>query len=177
MTMWCKSWKVAKGKDKVKERESELRKTIKAIVHCNIFEDNPIEQGYEGPYDVVMSNLCIDGACKSVDEFNAALTKIARLLKPAGKLTIYADSTSPANVGKLYSYGVGESDNRFPFISLSREFATVSLTNAGFTDIYIDGCDDGAIKEDKYSDKVGSWAMTMPEDFLGFMFIHATKKP
>ena len=166
-----------KGKEEAKERQLELRKTIKAIVHCNIFEENPIEQGYEGPYDVVMSNLCIDGACKTIEEYNTALSKIASLLNPAGKLTMYVTATSTANVGKNYSYGVGERDDRFPFIGLSREFLMVTLEKAGFTDIYIDGCDHGGIKEDKYSDKVGSWAMTMPEEFLGFLFIHATKNP
>ena len=169
-----------KGKDAAREREMELRKTIKAVVHCDIFDENPIEKGYEGPYDVVMSNLCIDGACKTIEEFKTALSKLACLLKPAGKLTMYVSSTSDSNVGRSYSYGVGDSGDGldwFPFISFTREFLTATLENAGFTDIYIDGCDHGSLQEDKLSGNVGSWAMTMPEDFLGFLFVYATKKP
>ena len=166
-----------KGKDVAEEREAEMRKTIKAVVHCNIFDDNPIEKGYEGPYDVVMSNLCLDGACKTIDEFKMGLRKLASLLKPGGKLTMYVDAISDDNVGKNYSYGVGDSDDmeRFNFIGFSREFLTAVLEGAGFTDIYINGCDRGTLKEDKLSGNVGAWATTMPEDFLGFLFAHATK--
>ena len=169
------------GTDAAKERETEMRKTVKAVVHCDIFADSPIEKGYEGPYDVIMSNLCIDGACKTIDEFKTSLNKLTRMLKPGGKFTMYTTSTNDANLGKNYAYGVGESDDAgldwFPFLSFTREFLTTTLENAGFTDIYIDGCDHGTLKEDKLAGKVGSWAATMPEDFLGFLFLHATKKP
>ena len=148
------------------------------MVHCDIFQDNPIEKGYEGPYDVVMNNLCFDAACKTIEEFKTALSKLASLLKPGGKLTMYVDSISDANVGKTYLYGVGDSDDmeRFSFIGFSREFLTTTLESAGFTDVYINGCDSGTLKEDKLSGNVGAWAMTMPEDFLGYLFVHATKK-
>ena len=168
-----------KGKDATEEREAEMRKAIKAVVHCDIFQENPIEKGYEGPYDVVMSNLAIDGACKTIEEFKTALRKLADLLKPGGRLTMYTSSTSDANVGKKYSYGVGDSGDsldRFPFLAFTREVLTGLLEGAGFTDVYINGCDSGTLKEDKLSGNVGAWAMTMPEDFLGFLFVHATKK-
>ena len=50
----------------VEEREKRLRSIVKAVVHCDITQDIPIEKGYEGPYDVVMSILCISNACKSI---------------------------------------------------------------------------------------------------------------
>ena len=45
------------------EREESLRKAIKAVVACGITQDPPIAEGYEGPYDVVMSMLCIENGC------------------------------------------------------------------------------------------------------------------
>ena len=44
-------------------REETLRKAIKVIVPCNITQDPPIAKGYEGPYDVMMSMLCIENCC------------------------------------------------------------------------------------------------------------------
>ena len=169
-----------KGKDEAKEREMEMRKTIKAVVHCDIFDENPIEKGYEGPYDVIMSNLAIDGACKTIEEIKTALNKLSRLLKPGGKFTMYTGSTSTSNVGRNYVYGVGETGDSldwFPCLCFTREFLTATFESAGFTDIYIDGCDHGTLKADKLSGNVGAWASTMPEEFLGFLFVHATKKP
>jgi nicotinamide N-methyltransferase len=169
-----------KGKDAAEERQMEMRKTIKAVVHCDIFDENPIEKGYEGPYDVVMSNLCLDGACKTIDEFKTGLRKLACLLKPGGRITMYVDAVGdPGNVGTNYSYGVGDSDGgmeRFNFLGFTRESLTALLESAGFTDVYINGCDRGTLEEDKLSGNVGAWAMTMPEEFLGFLFVHATKK-
>ena len=170
----------SKGKEEAKQREAELRKTIKAVVHCDIFQENPIEKGYEGPYDVVMSNLCIDGAAKNLEEYKSALIKLTSLIKPSGKLTMYTGSVDSSHVGKEYSYGVGESGEdlvRFSWIGFTRESLTAILESVGYTDVYIDGCDSGSLKEDKFSDKVGPWAKTMPELFHGFLFVSATKKP
>ena len=76
----------------------------------------PLNKGTKDPiYDVVMSNLCIDGACKTIKEFNTALSKIASLRNPAGKLTMYIISaTSTANVGGNYSYGVHCDSLKYP---------------------------------------------------------------
>ena len=149
----------------------ELQKKIKAVVHCDIFEDNPIEIGYKGPYDIVMSNQCIDGACRSIEEFKAALSKLACVLKPGGKFIINCNSN--INLGRCCTYGVAGQE--FPSVSITREFAIAALENAGFTDLYIDGCDHD-FNEAKASGTIGSWAAHQPEDFLGFLFIYATKK-
>ena len=78
----------------------------------------PLNKGTKDPidiYDVVMSNLCIYGACKTIKEFNTALSKIASLRNPAGKLTMYIISaTSTANVGGNYSYGVHCDSLKYP---------------------------------------------------------------
>ena len=71
-----------KGEREARNRENELRKAIKATVQCDIFQDNPIEAGYEGPYDIIMNNQCIDGASKSLEEFQAGVAKLVQLLKP-----------------------------------------------------------------------------------------------
>ena len=44
-----------KDEDEVQKRDENLRKAIKAVVPCDITQDSPIAEGYEGPYDIVMS--------------------------------------------------------------------------------------------------------------------------
>ena len=163
-----------KGEKEAREREMELRKVIKAVVHCDIFEDQPIEPGYEGPYDIVMSNQCIDGASKSLEEFKAGVVKLTRLLKPGGKFTMITNSN--INLGKCCTYSVGESGEKFPSVGIAREFLLTTLEGAGFTNLYIDGYECG-FKEAIASGTVGSWALHQPEDFLGYLFIYGTKKP
>ena len=52
-----------KNENEIETREETLRKAIKAIVPCDITQDPPIAKGYEGPYNVVMSMLCIENGC------------------------------------------------------------------------------------------------------------------
>lgn len=161
-----------KGENETRERETELRRKIRAMVHCDIFEDSPIQAGYEGPYDIVMSNMCIDGVCKSLEEFEVAVSKLARLLKPGGKFTIITNSN--LNLGSCCTYGVGGSGDTFPSIGITREFLLTTLKSAGFTDLHIDGCEHG-FKEAIAAGSVGSWALHQPDDFLGFLFVYGTK--
>lgn len=164
-----------KGQKEAEEREIELRQKIRAIVRCDIFEDNPIEAGYEGPYDIVMSNMCIDGVCRSAEEFEVAIEKLAHLVRPGGKFT--AITNSYPTLGKCCTYGVGEAaaSEKFPSVSITVEFLQTTLANAGFVDIHIDECEHG-FKEAISSGSVGPWALHQPDDFLGFLFACATKK-
>lgn len=164
-----------KGEREAKEREKELRLKIRGIVWCDIFEDNPIEAGYEGPYDIVMSNMCIDGVCRTPQEFEVAVGKLAHLVRPGGKFT--AITNSYPTLGKCCTYGVGDEavNSKFPSVSITREFLQCSLANAGFVDIHIDECEQ-SFKDAISSGSVGPWALHQPDDFLGFLFAYATKK-
>lgn len=163
-----------KGEKEAREREKELQKAIKATVQCDIFNDNPIEAGYEGPYDIVMSNQCIDGASKSLEEFQAGVAKLALLLKPGGRLTMITNSN--INLGRSCTYSVGESGEKFPSVGITKEFLVATLERTGFADLYVDTCEHG-FKEAIAAGTVGSWAIHQPDDFLGYLFIHGTKKP
>ena len=36
-----------------------------------------------------MTTLCLDGACQSLDDYNAAIKRFSQLLKPGGKIFIF----------------------------------------------------------------------------------------
>lgn len=162
-----------KGEREARNREEELRKAIKATVQCDIFQDNPIEAGYEGPYDIIMSNQCIDGASKSLEEFQAGVAKVVQLLKPGGKLTMITNSN--INLGRSCTYTVGESGEKFPSVGITREFLVATLEGIGIMDLHVDVCEHG-FKEAIAAGTVGSWAQHQPDDFIGYLFVSGTKK-
>ena len=70
------------------KREEELRQVIEAVIPCDIHNDLPVEQAYHGPYDLILSSYCLESTCKSLKEFSGAVSKLAELTKPGGKLVI-----------------------------------------------------------------------------------------
>ena len=68
----------------VAEVENELRSKTKAVVWCDFTKDKLIEEGYEGPYDVVMSFLCLEDAAGDSEEYVSNLKRILSLLQVNG---------------------------------------------------------------------------------------------
>ena len=73
----------------VKERESKVRQLVKAVVHCDVTKDPPIEQGYDTLYDVVICSLVLEGASSSPEEYKSNFIHLSSLVKPGGSLLLY----------------------------------------------------------------------------------------
>lgn len=116
-----------------KQREGQLRTILKAVVHCDIAQDPPIEKDHQGPYDVVISYLCITNGCKTSDDFLKAVSKLARLVKSGGYLLLCviepeqkSGSTTYYNIGnKIYS--ALAVDRAFVQSSLERDFQEITV--------------------------------------------------
>lgn len=54
-----------------------------------ITKDPPIAEGFEGPYDVIMSILCIENGCLTKDEYKAAVRRIVSLTKKGENFLLY----------------------------------------------------------------------------------------
>lgn len=71
------------SEDAEEKREQELRDKITEITSCNIraesFLDSQVKQ-----FDVIHTNLCLEIACESMEEFSKCLAKLGELLKPGG---------------------------------------------------------------------------------------------
>ena len=63
-----------KGEKEVGEREEQVRKLLKAIVHCDVTQDPPIERGYDQLYDVVTSSLVMESTARNHDEYVANIS-------------------------------------------------------------------------------------------------------
>ena len=120
------------GKDgeETLKREENLRKAIKGVVPCDITRDPPIAEGFEGPYNVVMSILCIENGCLTRDEYKAAVKRIASLIKPGGTLLLH--STVRNKEGQGY-YHVGKT--KYVQVALPLQFVLTTLKENGFADI------------------------------------------
>ena len=121
------------GKDEseVQEREEDLRKAIKAVVPCNITQDPLIAKGYEGPYDVVMSMLCIENGCLTRNEYKAAVRRLAILVKRGGNFLLYSSVRNrEENDDTPGYYSVG--NERHIQVALPLQFVLTTLKESGF---------------------------------------------
>ena len=117
-----------KSKEKAAKREEESRQVIKAVIPCDIHKDPPVEPAYCGPYDVIVTSFCLESACNSLEEYSGAVPKLAKLLKPEGKLVITVEGP-----GDTFFYVVGE--KKFFALSIREEALTTILQQNGFHDI------------------------------------------
>ena len=119
-----------KSEQEATSRQEQLRKVVKAVVPCDISRDVAIERGYEGPYDVIISSLCLQTACATKDEYTAAMPKLLQLLKPGGKIALLGVESRRPNAPTSYCVGSA----RFHDLFTSEEFTIASLQQAGFCD-------------------------------------------
>ena len=120
-----------KSKEEAAKREEELRQVVKAVIPCDIHKDPPVEPAYCGPYDVIVTSFCLESACNSLEEYSGAVSKLAKLLKPEGKLVII----TMEGPGDTFFYMVGE--KKFTNLSTSEEALTTILQQNGFCEIMV----------------------------------------
>ena len=123
-----------KSLQEAEEREERLRRIVKAVVRCDVTQDQPIEEGYEGPYDVVICCLCLADASKTKHEFQIAVRKLAALIKPGGVLLLYTIESKDPD-GPIDSYNIG--GTIFHALPLSQEFVLAALEQSDFSDITV----------------------------------------
>ena len=109
------------------KREETMRKVIKAVVPCDITKDQPIADGYEGPYDIVISTLAIESGCQTRADYKAAIKKMFALLNQGGHLLLYVSIRNKEGLGCYY---VGEQE--FHPLCLTEQFVLTTLTDNGF---------------------------------------------
>ena len=101
------------------EREKRLRSIVKAVVECDVTQDPPIKDGYQGPYDAVISCLCITTACKTREEFVRAVHKVSTLVKPGGCM-LFSTIEAVDTTCELRCYPIG--DKTYSELAVDRSF-------------------------------------------------------
>ena len=57
---------------------------ISKVVFCDALSETPMEEGYEGPYDVLLDMQCLDTVCAEKKDFIKCVRILHSLLKPGG---------------------------------------------------------------------------------------------
>ena len=114
------------------ERQQVLRDKVKAVVTCDLTKDQFIEEGYEGPYDVVESFLCLGVPVTNRDEYLTFLRKVASLVKMNGTL-LFSDVTVES--AKWCPYKID--GKKFDSYNVSIEDIVSTLRADGFSEIVV----------------------------------------
>ena len=155
-----------KGDEEARKREEQLRKVIKAVVFCDVNEEGLIEKGYEGPYDVIVSNGCIEVGCESPEQYVAVVRKLSSFLKPGGRMVTFTVHYKPDLLGKHLAYPVGS--EQFPFMAVTADFIKSALEDAGFSNVTMECCE-----REKAVSEATSWAP--PVEWAGVTFATGVK--
>ena len=108
------------------EREKRLRSIVKAVVECDIAQDPPIKDGHQGPYDAVISCLCLATACKTKEEFVRAVHRVSALVKPGGCLLFSMIEPEDTTI-ELHGYPIG--DKTYTELAIDRSFVESTFKN------------------------------------------------
>ena len=75
-----------KGDAAWQERVALLRSKIK-VTSCNVYDEHPITPT-EDSYSIICTSLALESACKTFDDFKAAVKKLVQMLRMGGYISI-----------------------------------------------------------------------------------------
>ena len=119
-----------KDEEEVKKRQDLVRKLVKAVVHCDITQEPPIQSDYDQLYDVVICCLVLEGATHSSEEYAAGISRLGKLVKKGGFLFMYGVE----NAAGYYTIG----DLKLPNVCVSAEFVKKAAEDSGFSEVFIE---------------------------------------
>ena len=123
-----------KGEEEVVKRQNDLRHLVKGVIPCDVLCDPPLlVPGYEGPYDIILSSLCLTAACTTHEEYSQSISRLTKYLKPGGKLIL--QDMRPLENLECHYYSVGS--EKFFALSVTHEFVNSALSENGYKDISI----------------------------------------
>ena len=129
-----------KEQNEVAERQSQVRRLVKAVVHCDIKKNPAIERGFHGPYDVICS-LVLDGTASTEAEYTSDVFQLTKLVKPGGYILYYFVEN------RRGFYTVGE--RNFPSLYIRKEIIVKTFQNTGFFNISL-SCSPDSLPDKAY---------------------------
>ena len=151
-----------RGDGEVGVREALVREKVKKVVSCNIYNSPFIEEGYEGPYDVVSSSCCLEAVGVTREDFKLNVKKLAAFLKPGGTILLYlTERDMKAEKGEYY---IGS--QKHGLVNVNSTFVEDVLRSIGFRDVKSKMCPCDTVEQQTFQDA----------DLLGYMFVSGVKK-
>ena len=120
------------GEREVDERVERIRRVVKAVVHCDLSKDPPIEKGYDLQYDVINSCFCLCVAAKSHEEYHQGVAKLAKMIKPGGVLMVYESEHREC---QMATYRIKNYTSSY--VAVTSDFAVRAFRDAGFVEVTV----------------------------------------
>ena len=106
-------------------KEEDVRKKFSAIIPCDV-QHEFISKEHEGPYDIVLSFLCFETACKSMAQYNEAMKQLVSIVKSGGYVLIFSTIRENADVGYYFVKNVKIQD-----LALKRKDILETMQSSG----------------------------------------------
>nr|XP_060643397.1 nicotinamide N-methyltransferase-like [Anolis sagrei ordinatus] len=117
-------------REKWKEKEEKLRRTIKQVLPCDVTLANPLDPLVLPPVDCVISTFCLESACNDLPAYCSAVKNVGSLVKPGGHLIF-------ATIIEETYYIVGP--HKFCCLYLTPEMVRDAVKGAGFEVLWSQG--------------------------------------
>ena len=121
-----------KGEEEAREREKLMRNVVRGVVYCDVLSENPMEPGFEGPYDVIIECGCFQAACVSIAEYKKVVQIASKLLKPGGIFVLRSADVSMVQESVVYHVGGKE----LSCLCITHQFVGDVLKCAGFSNVH-----------------------------------------
>ena len=97
------------------QRQDMLREKIKAVLPCDLTQENFIPDGYgeKGSYDIVLSSMCIEACSKDLASYECGFEKLASLVKKGGYLLLCSTNCEGPDEGYYIINGTKYFDINF----------------------------------------------------------------
>ena len=156
--------KTLEGKEEkeAREREELLRKKTNGVVFCDVLADNPMQPGFEGPYDVIIEVGCFQAACSKITEYKRAVKNAFKLLRPGGIFAEHGVDISMDEETAVYTVGGKEMN----VLSVTSGHAVSVMEEVGFSNINAVTCPRDPSNTASYNKVLG---------MLGYYFVWGKK--
>ena len=142
-------------------REALVRTKVKHVVNADLDGSTIIEDGFEGPYDVVSSSCCLDSCGSTRDMFKRNLQNLSALVKPGGRFMLFLSERNMEPESAVYYAG----SQKHTIVSVNAAFVADLLKTIGYTDVKSSSCPGDPELLHTLQD----------EHLLGYMFLSGTK--
>lgn len=61
---------------------------MKQVLKCDVLSENPFHPESIEPAGCVITSLCLEAACKDLQSYRDALSRVAKLIRPGGALVM-----------------------------------------------------------------------------------------
>ena len=113
--------------DAIEDRKRRLKAITKAVVSCDLRSEKIIQNGYEGPYDIVTCVGVVETCARNEEEFDVFVHKLSFLVREGGKIILGCWKHPPGVDG----YKVG--NEFFNDLPVEEDFVVACLKKAGFS--------------------------------------------